>query len=190
MQSEISGIILAGGKSSRMGQDKGLLPFLNRPMVEYALETLSGLTNDIVLVANSDEYAKFSARWVMDEVQNVGPLGGLMTGLRIVKQPFAFVLPCDSPKVPFKLLSWMWAQNTGKASVLKANGRLYPLIGIYGKADLAIIESMIAHQELRLQDLVAKRDAQILEPENAFPDFSLDWLANYNSMADFEQETQ
>lgn len=109
-------IVLAGGKSKRMGQDKGSMIIQEKPMILHILERLNYKINDAVIVLNDAErianyqsllnqYCEgeikenfdYSLLFVEDEVKEKGPLSGIMTGLKNIKTDYALVLPCDSP---------------------------------------------------------------------------------------------
>lgn len=109
-------IVLSGGKSKRMGQDKGSMIIQEKPMILHILERLNYKINDAVIVLNDAErianyqsllnqYCEgeikenfdYSLNFVEDEVKEKGPLSGIMTGLKNIKTGYALVLPCDSP---------------------------------------------------------------------------------------------
>lgn len=109
-------IILSGGMSRRMGEDKGSMIIQGKPMILHILERLNGKINDAVIVLNNQErinsYNKllnayvpveieenftYSLEFIEDEVKDKGPVAGIMTGLKNIKTDYALVLPCDSP---------------------------------------------------------------------------------------------
>lgn len=109
-------IVLSGGKSKRMGQDKGSMIIQEKPMILHILERLNYKINDAVIVLNDakrianyqsllNQYCEgeikenfdYSLNFVEDEVKEKGPLSGIMTGLKNIKTDYALVLPCDSP---------------------------------------------------------------------------------------------
>ena len=75
---DCTGIILAGGKSSRMGSDKGLLPYKGKPLVTYAIEVLRPLTDRIIIVGNNEAYKQFDCPLIPDEIADCGPPGRLV----------------------------------------------------------------------------------------------------------------
>lgn len=109
-------IILSGGKSRRMGEDKGSMIIQGKPMILHILERLNGKINDAVIVLNNQERINsynellnayvpvkieenftYSLEFIEDEVKDKGPVAGIMTGLKNIKTDYALVLPCDSP---------------------------------------------------------------------------------------------
>jgi molybdopterin-guanine dinucleotide biosynthesis protein A len=106
---DVTGLILAGGRGSRMGSvDKGLQAFRGKPMVQYALDRLSPQVASILINANQnlDVYKEFGMPVFSDEIEGfAGPLAGLQTGLLHCKTPFLASVPCDSPFFPLDLVS-------------------------------------------------------------------------------------
>ena len=109
-------IILSGGMSRRMGEDKGSMIIQGKPMILHILERLNGRINDAVIVLNNQERINsykelldayvpveieenftYSLGFIEDEVKDKGPVAGIMTGLKNIKTDYALVLPCDSP---------------------------------------------------------------------------------------------
>jgi len=77
----ITGIILAGGKSTRMDSEKGLILLNRKPFIKHIIEALNPLVNSIMIVSNNSEYDIFNLKRVEDIIENSGPLAGLYSGL-------------------------------------------------------------------------------------------------------------
>jgi molybdenum cofactor guanylyltransferase len=111
----VHGFVLAGGASSRMGEDKALLRFCGRPMVEIAVEKLRGFCAEVSIAGNREDLAGLAS--VVPEVRAaVGPAAGVEAGLFAATQPWALFMPVDVPLVPAELLR-RWA-----ATVLAMDG--------------------------------------------------------------------
>ncbi|HEY2337647.1 MAG TPA: molybdenum cofactor guanylyltransferase MobA, partial [Burkholderiales bacterium] len=106
---KVSGIVLAGGKGSRMGGvDKGLQALRGKPMVAWAIARLKPQVDEIVINANQnlEVYGALGYRVVPDEIGGfAGPLAGLHAGLAAATHPLAATVPCDSPFLPADLVS-------------------------------------------------------------------------------------
>ena len=104
-----TGIVLAGGKGSRMGGvDKGLQPLRGRPMIEWVLERLTPQVAEIIINANQniERYESYGHRVVPDEIGGfAGPLAGLHAGLKAAAHSLVVTVPCDSPFLPSDLVS-------------------------------------------------------------------------------------
>lgn len=99
---DITGIFLAGGKSSRMGTDKGFLKLNDKTFIEYSLAAMKPLVSQIMIVSNNTDYDKFNLKRVEDFINDAGPLAGLYSGLKAAKTEFNLVLSCDVPLVSKK----------------------------------------------------------------------------------------
>ena len=112
-QGMISGLVLAGGRGSRMGNvDKGLQPFRSSTMVEHVLARLRPQVGPVAISANRnlDTYRAFDVMVLPDEIADYpGPLAGLETGLRHCATPYLLAVPCDSPFLPADLASRLFA---------------------------------------------------------------------------------
>ena len=98
----ITALILAGGKSSRMGQDKGLLPFGNSIMAGHVIEQIRPQVGHILISANrnQDQYAKLGHKIIGDPIEGFqGPLAGFLAGLESIETDYLITLPCDGPFV-------------------------------------------------------------------------------------------
>ncbi len=121
-------IVLSGGMSRRMGQDKGSMIIQDKPMILHILEKLNYKINDAVIVLNNSERIgiyknllnqyctgdigdnfDYELSFIEDEVKEKGPISGIMTGLKNIKTDYALILPCDSPFVSEDNIETMFA---------------------------------------------------------------------------------
>jgi molybdenum cofactor guanylyltransferase len=135
--SRVSGIILAGGQSRRMGRDKALIDFQGQPIIVRVMAALCALTDDLVVVSNrSDVYGPLGAPWgarvVADYDPPCGPLGGIAAGLQAMDSELAIVAACDMPFLNVALLRWLIDQADGYDVVVPQSGAEYePLHAVY-----------------------------------------------------------
>ncbi len=134
----MAGIVLAGGKSARMGRDKALLPWEGKTLLEHAVGQLEIVSNRVIVVASkADQYNLPGVRVVGDRFPDSGPLGGIITGLQETNEPnqFHYVLACDMPQVQFRLFSLLRGFATSErglqAVIPEAQGRIHPLCAVY-----------------------------------------------------------
>jgi molybdopterin-guanine dinucleotide biosynthesis protein A len=130
--SSITGIVLAGGRGSRMGGvDKGLQPLRGRPMAAWIIARLKPQVDEIVINANQnlEIYAAFGHRVVPDEVGGfAGPLAGLHAGLSAAAYPLAVTVPCDSPFLPADLVSRLGSSlQDNDLAVAKTGDQVHPV---------------------------------------------------------------
>ncbi len=106
----ISGFVLAGGRSSRMGRDKAWLELAGKPLVEHAVTKLRRICAQVAVLSSRGELERF-APVVGDRHPGCGPMGGLEAALSHASHDWSLVLPVDVPFVPTVLL-YHWAQST------------------------------------------------------------------------------
>ena len=95
---EVTGVILAGGKSSRMGKNKALLELGGKRIIESEINLFKSIFKEVILVTNSPlEYAGFDIKIVTDIFPEKGSLGGIYTGLFYSSYDYSFVASCDMP---------------------------------------------------------------------------------------------
>jgi molybdopterin-guanine dinucleotide biosynthesis protein A len=111
---DITGLILAGGRAQRMGGiDKGLIPFLGKPLIESAIAKLQPQVETIIINANRNitKYASYGYPVIMDEEPDFsGPLAGFSVALKHCKTPYLLTGPCDSPLLPSNLAQLLIAE--------------------------------------------------------------------------------
>lgn len=153
----IEAFVLAGGKSSRMGEDKGLISFQGRPMIAHVLETLEKTGLPVKIVANDKTYKQFGYTVVPDLVQEKGPLGGLLTAYQNTRADQILLVSCDMPfiqeELVLKLVEEAGSQNI---VVYQDEGRIYPLPGIYPVSLKEEVKKGIAAQRLKMQDFISE----------------------------------
>lgn len=141
--SPFSGIVLAGGRSKRMGQNKAALPLLGKPMVQWQADKLRALGADEILLSGSDCPHLPGTRVIPDIYLGRGPLGGLHACLDAAKHTRCMVLSVDVPLVPVSALYQLSRSHRGSVTVLRHPGGIEPLIGVYDKSINTHIEPLI-----------------------------------------------
>ncbi len=115
-QTEITGVILAGGRAQRMGGiDKGLIPFHHRPLIESAINRLKPQVGSIMINANRniEQYAAYGFPMVSDADSSFsGPLAGFAAGLKACPTEYLVTAPCDSPLLPTNLVELLVTKMT------------------------------------------------------------------------------
>ncbi len=143
---KLTGIILAGGRSSRLGIPKQLLKLGGKTLTEIAVEKLRDYSEEIYVITNFPEEINIPGATAISDIQTgLGPLGGILTGLTYSQTRINFVLSCDTPFISREIIELLTDHRSTKNTVIpKAAGRLQPLCGIYTKDCMAVIEKMIA----------------------------------------------
>lgn len=137
MRLSYSGLVLSGGRGSRMGGiDKGLVLWHGVAMAEHVCRQIMPLVSEVLLSCNrnQDQYALFATQILSDSSSDYpGPLAGIVAGLRAMKTSHLIVLPCDLPAISRTLVADMKAlsqQNPDKLVVVRQGDRLQPLVCI------------------------------------------------------------
>lgn len=137
--------IQAGGASSRMGRDKGLVPLAGKPLISHLLERVDGLGDEIVITTNRpDDYRFAGARLAGDTHPGTGALGGLHTALSAARGVSVLVLACDMPFASRPLLEHLLSL-AAKADVVipRRAGEFEPLCAVYARRCLASVQAAL-----------------------------------------------
>ena len=163
----MTGIVLAGGESRRMGADKAFLMISGRPMIEHVLAALRKAAQRIIIVTNSPEaYASCDAEIVGDAVAKRGSLIGLYSGLVRSRDPYSIVVACDMPFLNPELLSYMADIAPGYDAVLPRRGDLIePLHAVYSRDLLPVIEDSIRRDDRRIRSIFEGRQIRFVSEE-------------------------
>ncbi len=138
-------IILAGGKSSRMGRNKALLPVGERPLIQHLFERLRPLFDEVLISANDRAgYPALEATWVADAFPDTGALGGMHAALQAMRSQEAFVIGCDMPQPNLELVRYLLSlAPTGDAVVPRIDGRPEPTHAVYARTVVPAIEGQL-----------------------------------------------
>jgi len=155
----ITGLVLAGGRATRMGGiDKGLVEFDGRALIERAIARLRPQVAEVLISANRslDRYRAFGFPVLLDADEGLepfpGPLAGMLAGLRAARTPWLAVVPCDAPFLPTDLVSRLADSLAGsRAAVVRVGERTEPLFCLL-HVDLADdLAAALAHGERRAE---------------------------------------
>ncbi|MGK7247296.1 molybdenum cofactor guanylyltransferase MobA [Buttiauxella agrestis] len=152
---EVTGVVLAGGRSTRMGgQDKGLIELNGLPLFEHVIRKLAPQVNDVVISANRNraKYQSVGLTVLSDTLPDYpGPLAGMLSLIKQLHSEWFLFCPCDTPNIPEDLASRLWVQK-GDASALWVNDgeRDHPTIALLHKKLTAPLEIYLASGERRV----------------------------------------
>ncbi|HBP88535.1 MAG TPA: molybdenum cofactor guanylyltransferase [Nitrospirales bacterium] len=187
----ISGVVLAGGKSRRMGKDKRLLEWKGSTFLDTVCRTMWDLFDEVILVTATEDYPceHLPVRLVTDVIPQKGSLGGIFTGIKEASHPFVFVVACDMPFLNSFVISRICGLPQSDVVMVKLSTGYQPLHGRYSKRCSFIMEQMIHDGNLRIQSLVkeASLSVQIVD-ESIFQDIDPHGYSflNVNTPSDFE----
>lgn len=160
-----SAIILAGGKSRRMGSDKRLLELHGTTMLDRAISFCEKLFSEIIIVtAGPEDSIKSSHKVLYDIIPNSAALGGIYTGLSASRAAYAFVLACDMPWLHEELVRFL-VQRPGESSksdydivVPKTSYGFQPTHALYSKRCLPVLKEMLFEKDLEIKKLFNRKD--------------------------------
>src|SRR3989338_810921 len=157
-------LLLCGGKSTRMGSDKGLIIYKGKPMVQHAIDHLQSKDFEILLLTGNPAYARFSLPMRADEIPNLGPIGALYTGMLHTQSELLCVLACDMPDSDPSIFSHL-LEHLGDADAIVPSfeGRMQPLMGLYRRSLLPQVEAQIAAKNYCMQDFCSSIDCSIID---------------------------
>lgn len=159
-----TGILLAGGRSRRMGQPKGLLNLGGRTMIERVADALQQVAQEVIIVTNDPEEYRFLGLPLLgDQVKGRGPLGGIQAGLAAASWERTLVLACDLPFVEAGLLRFLLTAGKGRAAAVPmVRGFPEPLVAMYSRACLTAVEQTLASESCRVSDFYARIDVRFI----------------------------
>ena len=184
-KNNITGIILAGGKSTRMGTDKGFVSYKNKPFIQHIIDALQPLVNEIIIVSNNPDYDVFNLKRINDKIENAGPLAGLYTGLYNSKTEINLVLSCDIPLINQRVLEQLIQVDNEDIDLvqIQSQDKSMPLIALYNKRCSSTCLALLESGERRLRFLGNQLKSKTIVLDNTLEKYT----ANINSQCDLKE---
>ena len=197
--SQAEGFVLAGGVSSRMGLDKGLLAFQGVPLIVRTARLADSLVRTVTVVGSSERYVALGLLAIPDldfetaerEIAPPGPLAGIASALSLTNAPWNLILACDLPYLTAAWLDWLLARamESDAQILLPRTARgLEPLAAVYRRECAATIIAELQRGVRKVTDALSALRVEIV-PEYEWG--SLDpggrVLTNMNTLADYEE---
>jgi len=190
---DATAVVLAGGKSSRMGKPKSLLLFDGEPLIVHIVRALKRMfTETVIVAAPEQELPDLPATLVRDEVPHQGPVGGIYYGLKAASGKFSFVTSCDVPFLNPALIAHLTSQISNHDVVVPHwENRFQPLHAAYRTSVLPLLKEQLDRGELRPVYLFDKvRTCKVGEDEiRRFDPEGLSFL-NMNTPEDYQRALQ
>jgi molybdopterin-guanine dinucleotide biosynthesis protein A len=190
----LHGIILAGGKSSRMNSNKPFAKIKGQSMIEIIIDTIKPVFEDrIIIIANEKElFRHLNLRLESDLFRGKGPLAGIYTGLMVSPSFYNFFLPCDMPFLIKEAMECMIDEKAGYDVIVPIiRGYIEPLYGIYSKNCLEPIEKCLLTNRLKAKSFYDQVRVKTI-PEAVFREIdpSLKMFTNINTPKELSQARQ
>jgi len=179
----VAGFVLAGGRSSRMGADKALLPYRNRRLLEYVAEAVRDAVGSAVIVAPPERYAHLDFPVIPDENPGQGPLGGIITALACSSAEWNLILACDMPGISAgflrRLLAAAVREHADICLPVSPAGFPEPLCAVYRLRSLPALRAAFEAGVRKVTDAFGGlRIASLKE-------FDPSWFVNLNTPEDW-----
>jgi molybdopterin-guanine dinucleotide biosynthesis protein A len=191
----MTAIVLAGGKSSRLGRNKALQVIGGKSLIQWVVERLATVSAEIIISTASGETVPCSSaasiETVSDEYPGKGPLAGICSGLVASSSPRAIVVGCDTPFLSTGLLEHMIRISpTFDVVIPRIKNKVEPLCAVYSKNCVAPIRQLLQQNELKIIELLPMVRMRYVE-EDEVDSFDPEHLSffNINSQADLDRAT-
>jgi molybdopterin-guanine dinucleotide biosynthesis protein A len=185
----LTGLVLAGGASRRMGRDKAFLELGGRSLMQIVIDRMARACTEVLIISSdAQRYAGYGVPVVEDRFPGVGILGGLHAGLSVAASDLSLAVGCDMPFLNPDLLRAFAAWAEGYDVALLRRGRhTEPLHAAYRRTCLPAMEAAIRAGERRVISFFPQVDVRYVLPEEATPiDPHLDSFRNVNTPAEWE----
>ena len=193
---KITGIVLAGGRSSRMGEDKSMMKLNGKSLVEYSIDALKPLCNKVIISSNNPGYEFTGCEVWPDEIPDQAPIIGIYSCLKRSETALNIILSCDIPLISTSMIAFLLAKSAAyDISVpIHENGQIEPLCGIYKKSSLSILKEFIDSGNYRLNECIRSASHQLIPVDSQIPCNTPNLFLNINTPSDFgylltEEET-
>ena len=161
----MTGVVLSGGKSTRMGKDKGLVMYRNAPLISHALKILSSQLSEVLISTNNTEYSIFNYPLIADIIPEIGPLGGIFSAMDKLNSDGYLFMACDIPEFGSDILGQMLdsAEQADVVFLEIATGNPQPLPVYLGAGTYYLMKKMIGRHDYKLQNIFsyAKEDPDL-----------------------------
>jgi molybdenum cofactor guanylyltransferase len=162
---DATGLLLAGGKSSRMGTNKAMLPMSDGINIQHIAYELRKAAGEVLIITNTpSDYSFLDMPTVQDTYKGLGPLAGLHAGLEASKTETVIISACDMPFIKAAVMEEMLGSlGDYEALVPEINGQLHPLFAVYRKSCLPLLISCLEERKLRMVHFIDKINGRIMK---------------------------
>lgn len=154
---DITGVLLVGGESRRMGRNKAFLEIAGKPLLERNLEVMGSICNEVIISCReTDQYEGYTKQYqvIADRIKNKGPLAGLCSILPLAKYEYIFMAACDMPLLNRQAIAYIYSQIEDYQLIYPyVWDRLHPLHAFYHQSILPVAEKHLQEDQLSLLDL-------------------------------------
>jgi molybdopterin-guanine dinucleotide biosynthesis protein A len=189
LQQHATAIVMAGGKSKRMGTDKSMLPVKGQSIIEIICNQLRDCFEEILISANhAEKFAFLGYKVIPDKIPEQGPLMGIASALEASTNEFNFVAACDIPEINLNFVNRMLMQATeSQADIVipvTSKDKYEPLFAIYRKRIVEVIYKTLSSGKRKITEVFPLCTVKHFEMDYT------DWLMNINTKTEYEEYTK
>lgn len=189
LRNDLTGFVLAGGASRRMGREKAQIPWGRGTLLTHAIEQMKGAASEVVVVGAVTDNLPIPV--IADKLRGLGPLAGIHSALTHSTSDWNLILAVDLPLVTPILLTWIAdfrLDTSQRAIVLRVKSKLQPLCGVYHRDLLLQIEEALARRESSIHRLLERLSTRIIEEDQLIAGgFAPEMFLNVNTPEDLER---
>jgi molybdopterin-guanine dinucleotide biosynthesis protein A len=190
MHPQVTGFVLAGGRSSRMGTNKALLMLSGKPLIERTKSILDSVCEKVFILGSRDLYGSFGQCYE-DVYPDCGPLSGIHAALTNAQTEWSLITAVDTPFLTAEFLNYLVEKAVHSPALLTAPrvaGHVQPLCTVFSRRFLPIVEAALKAGKYKVGALFAK-DQSLILGESELDEFALaeDMFENLNTPEDFER---
>ena len=184
---KITGIVLAGGRSSRMGEDKSLMRLNGKTLIEYSIDALRPICEKVIISSNNPNYDFTGCEVWPDELPDQAPIIGIYSCLKRSKTELNIILSCDIPLMSASMIGFLLAKSAEYDITVPVhdNGQIEPLCGVYKKSSQEILKEFIESGNFRLNDCIRSASYQFIPVDAQIPCNTPNLFLNINTPSDF-----
>ena len=184
----ITGIVLAGGQSRRMGIDKSMMMLNGKSLVEYSIDALKPLCNKVVISSNKFIYDFTGCEVWPDALPGQAPIIGIYSCLKRSETDINIILSCDMPLISTMILEYLLSNSEIHDITAPVHGDdfIEPLCGIYRKSSMVILKEFFDNGNFSLKDCIMAASHRLMPIDFQLPFFSQNLFSNINTPDDFD----
>jgi molybdopterin-guanine dinucleotide biosynthesis protein A len=177
----ITGIVLAGGKSQRMGQDKAMILWRGKALINWVIDAIKPLCHEVIVSSNTLGHQFNGFQVVSDTFKDIGPIAGIEAGLRAATYPTTIIVSCDTPLLPTELFSFILSKHTDfQISLAAHDGINEPMIGVFSKEVYHYFHDSIIRGEYKPPSVIKTTKWQNVNISREMSFYSNNMFRNFN----------
>lgn len=189
LRSDITGVILAGGRSSRMGQDKALLMYKDKPFIQHIAETLKQVFEKVIIISDdTGAYIFLNIPIYEDIYKNCGPLSGIHSGFINSTTENIFITSCDVPFINSIAVQYILDHHSqSDATVFSIDQHIQPLFGVYNRSCFMKLENHLEQKQYSVLQFFNNIPTNVIQLKSSLAIAFSENLKNVNNPEDYQQ---